>query len=147
MIIAFLIVDGVAILIGGWIANIVSYNLLKIISGILFILLGLLMVRESFKKENQGKKEKRFISNNPFLLGFILIFFTEWGDKTQIASAVFATQYNPFLVLIGTMIALSLLSILAIYLGKVISKKINRILMTRIAGIIFIIIGVMIFFL
>jgi putative Ca2+/H+ antiporter (TMEM165/GDT1 family) len=44
VIIAFLIVDGVAILIGGWVANIVSYNLLKIISGILFILLGLLMI-------------------------------------------------------------------------------------------------------
>ncbi len=106
------------------------------------------MVREAIRsKDGKMKRERRQYLNTPFLSGFLLVFLTEWGDKTQLAAAVFATQYNPLLVLTGTMIALLLLSLLAIFLGRLIANKIDRALMTKVAGIIFIIIGISIFFL
>ena len=46
------------------------------------------------------------------------------------------------MVLMGVMIALTLLSIMAIYLGKFISSKIEEKTITRIAGHLFIIIGI-----
>jgi putative Ca2+/H+ antiporter (TMEM165/GDT1 family) len=46
------------------------------------------------------------------------------------------------MVLIGTLASLTLVSIAAISLGKFISNKINKKIMTRIAGITFIIIGI-----
>ena len=145
---AFLIVDGIAVLIGGIISNIISTNWLKAISGSLFILFGVLMIRETVRsKDGETKREKSHYLNTPFLSGFLLVFLTEWGDKTQLAAAVFATQYNPILVFIGTMTALVLLSLLAIFLGRLLANKIDRTLMTKIAGIIFIIIGISIFFL
>jgi len=67
---------------------------------------------------------------------------TEWGDKTQIAAAIFATQYNAIFVFIGTMTALLMLSIIAIFFGKIISKRIDKKFVNKIAGIIFIIIGI-----
>lgn len=145
---AFLIVDGIAVLVGGFITTIISTNLLKAVSGSLFIFFGVLMVREAIRsKDGKMKRERSQYLNTPFLSGFLLVFLTEWGDKTQLAAAVFATRYNPILVFIGTMIALLLLSLLAIFLGRLIANKIDRTLMTKIAGIIFIIIGVSIFFL
>ena len=67
---------------------------------------------------------------------------TEWGDKTQISAAIFAINYNPYLVLLGTIIALTTLSILAIYLGRLISERINERIITKISGITFIILGI-----
>jgi putative Ca2+/H+ antiporter (TMEM165/GDT1 family) len=72
----------------------------------------------------------------------LLIFVSEWGDKTQIASALFASRYNALMVITGTMTALTLLSIMAIYLGKLISNKVDKKSMTIIAGIIFTVMGI-----
>ncbi len=137
IVLAFLIVDGVAILLGSWITNLVPAHILKLISAAFFIGFGLLIL---FKNEEEEEGDAAF--KNPFISGFTVIFLSEWGDKTQIASALFAIEYNPWMVLIGVMTALTLLSIMAIYLSRFICCRIDRRLITRIAGIVFIIIGI-----
>ena len=134
---AFLIADGAAILLGSWIMNIIPITWLKVASGTIFTVFGLLILREK-----EATKQSRLQFKNSFLSGFILIFISEWGDKTQIASGLFATQYNSLMVLTGVMTALTLLSIIAIYLGKIISNKIDKKLITKIAGTAFILIGI-----
>jgi len=138
VILAFLIVDGVAILLGSWITNMVPINWLKTLSGIIFIIFGVLILRK-----NAAKSQSELYFKNSFLTGFMLIFISEWGDKTQIASGLFATQYNFWMVLTGVMIALTLLSIMAIYLGKFISSKVDKKVITRIAGTAFILMGIL----
>ncbi|KAF5432727.1 putative Ca2+/H+ antiporter [Candidatus Methanophagaceae archaeon] len=49
------------------------------------------------------------------------------------------------MVLIGVLIALSLLSIFAIYLGKFISEKADRETLTKLTGFLFILLGVLFF--
>lgn len=138
---ALLIVDGIAVLVGSWIINIVPIRLLRIFSGIIFIIFGVLLLRD---KEVKGKS--KLYSRNSFLSGFVLIFITEWGDKTQIASGIFATKYNALMVLIGAMTALTLLSIMAIYLGRFISSRVDKKVLTKIAGTVFILMGISFFF-
>jgi putative Ca2+/H+ antiporter (TMEM165/GDT1 family) len=64
------------------------------------------------------------------------------GDKTQLASALFATQYEPVLVFIGVVAALFILSTGAIFLGKLIMERINKRTISLVAGALFILIGV-----
>ena len=135
-ILAFAIVDGVAIIAGTWITTIIPIYYLKIISAIVFIIIGILMLIS----KDDGEKE--ITQKNPFIAAFLIIMLTEWGDKTQIAAAIFATQYNAIFVFIGTMTALLILSIIAIFFGKIISKRIDKKFVNKIAGIIFIIIGI-----
>ncbi len=137
IVLAFLIADGAAILLGSWIMNIVPITWLKVASGTIFTIFGLLILRQK-----EATNQSRLQFKNSFLSGFILIFTSEWGDKTQIASGLFATQYNSLMVLTGVMTALTLLSIIAIYLGKIISNKIDKKLITKIAGTAFILIGI-----
>ncbi|HJH25566.1 MAG TPA: UPF0016 domain-containing protein [Methanophagales archaeon] len=141
VILAFLIVDGIAILAGEWITHVAPKSLIKILSGVVFIIFGLLMLRN---KREEIKSNYYF--ENPFYSGFILIFVSEWGDKTQIAAGLFATKYSGLMVLTGVIIALSLLSIIAIYSGKFISDKVDRETLAKIAGISFILMGVAFFF-
>jgi Ca2+/H+ antiporter, TMEM165/GDT1 family len=137
VVLAFLIVDGVAILLGSWITNLLPAHILKLISAAVFIGFGLIIL---FKGKEEEEGEASF--KNPFISGFTMIFLSEWGDKTQIASALFAVKYAPWMVLIGVMAALTLLSIMTIYLGRFISGRIDHRLITRIAGVVFIIIGI-----
>ncbi len=109
------------------------------LSGVIFIFFGLVTL--IFRNKGEVTKSK-YHFENPFYSGFILIFVSEWGDKTQIATGLFATQYNGLMVLTGVIIALSLLSVIAIYSGKFISDKVNRETITTIAGISFILMGV-----
>lgn len=141
VILAFLIVDGIAIAAGSWITSIIPIRIVKIISGAMFIVFGLVML---IRKEKDDEHKKFY--DNAFISGFVLILFAEWGDKTQIASALFATKYNMVMVLCGTMIALTLVSIMAVYFGKFIAERINKKLLTRVAAVVFIIMGVVFFF-
>jgi putative Ca2+/H+ antiporter (TMEM165/GDT1 family) len=136
---AFLLVDGFAILVGSWITDILPINVIKTASGVLFILFGALILRDFGKDEGE---EDRMSSTNPFFSGFLLVFLAEWGDKTQIASALFATHYNSWMVLLGTMAALCLLSAMAIYLGKVVLERIDKKMISKVAGSLFILIGI-----
>ncbi len=134
---AFFIVDGIAIALGGFITSIVDVSIVKPISGIVFIIFGVYMLLNK-KEEVEEKNYEKHI----FVSAFLMIFLTEWGDKTQVAAALFATQYNVWLVLFGTMVALSLLSLLAIFFGKILHKKLNPRRLKKVAGVVFIILGI-----
>ncbi len=137
IILAFAIVDGIAILAGSLIANLIPNNIMKIIAGGIFIIFGIITL---IKREEEIKLNKKEV--NPFITGFLLIFIGEWGDKTQIASATFATQYNPWLVFLGVIFAMALMSILSIFLGNVLMKKVKPKTMSIISGSLFLVIGV-----
>jgi putative Ca2+/H+ antiporter (TMEM165/GDT1 family) len=134
---AFLLADGFAILVGSYVDTVVPVKTVKALSGLVFILFGVLILRGEAEEEGPESLTAR----SAFISGFSMIFLSEWGDKTQIASALFATEYDPHLVLAGVMIALFILTVMAIFLGKYLSRRVDRKLMSRVAGGIFLLIG------
>ncbi|MDD1732702.1 MAG: TMEM165/GDT1 family protein [Methanothrix sp.] len=135
---AFLLADGLAILVGSYIDAVVPVTTVKALSGLVFILFGILILKEKGEEE---ESEQSLSARGAFLSGFSMIFLSEWGDKTQIASALFATEYDPLMVFAGVMIALFILTLMAIFLGRYLSRRIDRKIMSRVAGGIFLLIG------
>jgi len=136
VILAFVIADGLAIILGNFITTYIPINYIKVVSGAIFIFFGITILVS--KKQEEAKCELK----RPFASGFLLILVSEMGDKTQIAAGLFATKFNPTMVFIGVISALTVLSIMAIYLGKIIALKLNRKALSNIAGMVFILIGV-----
>jgi putative Ca2+/H+ antiporter (TMEM165/GDT1 family) len=134
---AFLIADGFAILVGSWVSQVIPLHLVKIVSGLVFILFGILIL----KGQGENGDGEGLSARGAFISGFSMIFLSEWGDKTQIASALFATEYDPHLVFIGVMVALFILTVMAIFLGKYLSSRIDRKVITKAAGAVFLLIG------
>jgi len=134
---AFLLADGFAILVGSWVNEVIPVHLVKVVSGLVFILFGILILKSESEDEVAGSLSAK----GAFFSGFSMIFLSEWGDKTQIASALFATEYDPHMVFLGVMIALFALTVMAIFLGRYLSHRIDRKAITRAAGIIFLLIG------
>jgi putative Ca2+/H+ antiporter (TMEM165/GDT1 family) len=136
IILAFVIADGSAIILGNFITTHISVYYIKTASGTIFILFGILTLT-SKKHEDAACDLKK-----PFASGFLLIFISEMGDKTQIAAGLFATKFKPVMVFTGVISALTILSVTAIYLGKFIALKLNRKIVSNAAGIVFILVGV-----
>lgn len=135
---AFLLADGIAILLGSWVTSVIPVDLVKIVSGLVFILFGLLILKGD---RDDDAEESNLSAKRAFASGFTMIFLSEWGDKTQIASALFAMEYDPIMVFIGVMIALLILSVMAIFLGKFLSSRIDRRAITKVGGVLFLLIG------
>ncbi len=131
----FLLVDGIAIIFGGIITEYIPLFYLKMLAGIIFIVFGILTLR------SEDGNPLPLKNNGTFTSAFALIFVAELGDKTQIASAVFATQYNPLFVFVGVMLALALLTGSAIIVGKKLKEKVNPKHIGIASGIVFILIG------
>lgn len=133
---AFGILSLIAVLVGGTVAEFIPPSIVKIGAGILFLFFGIqTLLQKSADHINTKKKSLTFWG------GFLLIFLSELGDKTQLATITFATQFPPFIVFLASFAALLLLAILAIWLGKMISRFENKAIISKIAGIIFIILG------
>lgn len=136
VVLAFVVTDGLAVLVGNFITNFIPENYIKIAGGIIFIIFGVITLL------NKEKEDAKCELKNPFLTGFGVIFVSEFGDKTQIAAGLFATKYNPVMVFAGVIFVLTVLSLMAIFVGKFLTEHINRRVISYIAGAIFIVIGI-----
>jgi Ca2+/H+ antiporter, TMEM165/GDT1 family len=138
---AFLLIDGSAVLIGTYATTILPQILTKSIAAGLFIIFGILSLRQAKKDQIESISPK-----NIFLTGFTMVTLAEFGDKTQIATALFATKFHPLLVLTGVLTALGLLTILTILVGQAIVKKVSKPTLNKVAGVLFILLGILFLF-
>ncbi len=81
-----------------------------------------------------------------FLIVFGSVFLAELGDKTQIATFLFASEkgMNKFLVFLAAASALVLTSALAVILGDFLSKYVSPNVIKTASGIVFIVLGVLV---
>ncbi len=81
------------------------------------------------------------------LAAFALIFLAELGDKTQLAAITMsADTQKPWLVFVGAATAMVIITFAGCFLGAGIAKVVPREIITRVAGVLFVIFGVLIFF-
>lgn len=138
VVLGFVLVDGIAVIFGSLAGTLIPFSYVKIAAGLLFVFFGVLTLRQK-----EDEKEKHISHTSPFVAGFIMIAITEWGDKTQVAAAIFSARFDPFPVFISVIAAETLLAIIAIYIGHILAKKIDKHMLSKIAGGVFIVLGVL----
>ncbi|MBP9695301.1 MAG: TMEM165/GDT1 family protein [Candidatus Magasanikbacteria bacterium] len=81
---------------------------------------------------------------NIFITAFITIFLAELGDKTQIATLLFAADKNnsKWVVFAGAALALVLTSAIGVLLGGALSQVVSEKVLKMIGGVGFILVGV-----
>jgi putative Ca2+/H+ antiporter (TMEM165/GDT1 family) len=77
-----------------------------------------------------------------FFESFILVFVAEMGDKTQLMLMTLAAKYSVIQVLSGILAGVLLNHGLAVYVGSFISDMTNEYLLQLLAGLIFIVFGI-----
>jgi len=80
---------------------------------------------------------------NEFIKAFVLIFFAEMGDKSQLIAMTFATQYKLKTVLIGIFIGTAINHMIAVSLGVFLSQLIPISIVQVCASLFFLIFGLL----
>ena len=143
---------GLAILFGSYIGAINNENvklILDFATNIIFIIFGLIFLFNKEKEESDENKTGLLSKLTNIKLNYILIIAIsiavgELGDKTFLAAIGLGIQYANYKIslVIGAIMGMVISDLLAIILGKIISKKIPEELMKKISGILFIIFGI-----
>ena len=78
-----------------------------------------------------------------FLTVFTTVFLAELGDKTQFATFLYAAdaEHSKLVVFLGAASALVVTSAIGVVLGSVVAQYVNPRLLSRLAGISFVALG------
>jgi putative Ca2+/H+ antiporter (TMEM165/GDT1 family) len=165
----FAVIVTIGILFGSLITEFVPLAIISLISGLLFIAIGLFSLRNiktlylnerklkpnniNIKQKNDGIEETEtretarfeWLKKNPYLAGFGFIFLMELGDKTQLLTITLASFYAlPFEVWLGAFLALTSVAWIGIFAGAAIAKKVPKFYLKVVAVSIFIIVGILV---
>jgi putative Ca2+/H+ antiporter (TMEM165/GDT1 family) len=136
-VLAFALVDGVSALIGGTIAAFIPSQWIGIGAGCAFLIFG---VYSLFSKSEEVEVDNR---SSTIVRSFSLIALMELGDKTQLSVIALAAEYNaPYMVFVGVMLALALLTVIGIAVGAVISRYVPMKYVKIGSSVVFIVFGV-----
>jgi len=81
----------------------------------------------------------------PLLSTFFLVLITELGDKTMFAVILLSCKYSRLSVLIGSLLALTLISLIGVLVGEAFFELIPQTVLQVAAGLSFILLGIISF--
>ncbi len=140
VILAFALVTGLGVLVGNVLFIFIPQNVIKILAGLLFLAFGILTLlsKESCETDDAAPL------GNPLLSTFSMIALAEMGDKTQLSAITLVAKYDsPYLVFTGALLALGLISLLGIFLGKKLCEIVPLAKIKLGAGLLFILFGIL----
>ena len=139
MIVGFAVVAGVGVAIGQVLLAVISLSTLTLVSGAIFIIVGLFM----FKVDLENNV-KRTYSGNPFQVVSLMIVLTELGDKTQIVTIALAARFaEPLAVFLGALSAFAVVDGLSIVLAGNIGRRLPTSKVKKVSAIAFIVLGIL----
>jgi len=140
VVLAFVLVTGLGVLVGEGLLKIIPEDIIKIIAGIMFVVFGIWMLLS--KKDCEEDENPRIL--NPFISTFSMIALAEMGDKTQLTAITLSAKYDsPYVVFLGAVLALVLISLLGIVAGKKLCEIMPLSKIKLGAAVMFIVFGIM----
>lgn len=142
---------GIAILFGSTLGSINDSNfehIIQLITFLSFILIGMYILFFQKKKDEDNKNSLKFISNLKINYVFIIalsIAVGELGDKTFLASIGLGINYPDFKIslILGAILGMIISDCIAIFLGKLLSKRLNTDTINKLSGVLFLLFGIL----
>ena len=115
-VLSFALIDGLSVLVGRGIAEVVPLFWIQIIGGVMFIAFGLYIL---LHKERENESFKLTEKSSGFISTLILISLAELGDKTQLAVIALAAEYaEVIMVFLGVISGFLAITIIGVLIGK-----------------------------
>jgi Ca2+/H+ antiporter, TMEM165/GDT1 family len=136
---AFAFLNALAVLFGAAIAAWLPEWLVALAVALLFGGFGINALRYTDDDEEDDIEEKP--GHGIFATTFLLIFLAEFGDKTQLAVAGMGSTSDAYAVWAGSTAALTLTSLLGVYAGRRLLKRLPLKWIHRVSGVFFLLLA------
>lgn len=134
---AVALLNTIAVLLGSFITSIVPLSIIRLIAAVVFILFGIINLRE----EGDDEEERRF-KFGAILTVALTFFIGELGDKTQLMTITLSAQYGaPYAIFLGSTVGMLIADSLGIVIGSTVFKKIPQKVVKAVSSAIFIFFG------
>jgi putative Ca2+/H+ antiporter (TMEM165/GDT1 family) len=141
MIAGYAVVAGVGVLVGQALLMVIPLSTLTLISGVIFVAVGLLMLKVDVKTDAPSTR-----SGNPFRAASLMIVLTELGDKTQIITIALAARFaQPIAVFSGVLLAFAIVDGVSIMLAGSLGKRLPTSKVKKVSAVMFIVLGILTF--
>lgn len=141
MIAGYTVVAGVGVLVGQALLAILPLSTLTLISGLIFVAVGLLMLKVDVEARAAATR-----SRSPFYAASLMIVLTELGDKTQIVTIALAARFaQPIAVFSGVLLAFAIIDGVSIILAGHLGKRLPTSKVKKASAIVFIVLGILTF--
>ncbi len=138
---AFLILNLLAVLVGGALYHYIPERLTLLVAGGLFLFFAYRSWREAAESDEE-EEVGRTGGHGALISSFLLIFVAELGDKTQLVLiALVAGTGEAWSVFVGGTLALWAVSLIAIFLGGTILRRVPKLWVHRVAAGLFFLFG------
>ena len=132
---AFLVQVGIAVAAGG-LRSLAPERLVAAVSGVLFAVGAAVLLFRAPDASEDVVDVPPPGAGRSIVTSFAVLFVSEWGDLSQLATAAFAARFaDPASVFAGSFGALATVAALAVVLGRSVLRVVPLALVRRIAGI------------
>jgi Ca2+/H+ antiporter, TMEM165/GDT1 family len=118
--VATLLVHAFSVLLGELAGKVLPHGWVMLLSGLAFIGFAVWTWRGD-QLEDDDQKARRLTS--PFMIVTVTFFLAELGDKTMLSTVTLASQYSPIQVWLGSSLGMVISDALAIWVGKIMGKR------------------------
>lgn len=142
---AFATLNLAAVLAGKLFFTLLPLSAICLISAALFFYFGINSLRCTVESEGESSQQN-LSSGGVFRTTFLMIFMAELGDKSQLMTASQAARYSSTITGLGSVflastLALCLVALIGIFVGKQLGRLIPACWINRLAGLLFILFG------
>lgn len=138
------IIAMIAAFIGAAAVYLIDPLYIKIASCVMFLVYGILSFYEAYSGEHEepvNDKDEPLITERTWMKTFwktaAMVFFAEWGDKSNTSIIALSALSDPILVAIGSILGFACIGLLAVILGKLIGKYISEKTIKIAAGVLY----------
>ncbi|MFH1386237.1 MAG: TMEM165/GDT1 family protein [bacterium] len=133
------LLNGLAVIFGGIVYQLVPHYFLQLIAGLMFIGFGVWTI---FSEQKENIKPGANKDRSSFLFIVSAFFLAELGDKTQLAVMALAAKYGtPFQVWLGATLGMGGINIVAILASILLKRHIPEEKLRWVGAVIFILFG------
>ncbi len=134
-VLAFALLNAVGVLVGAAVGAYVPTSVVDLVVIALFAGFGLKALWSAGEEDDEDVDATD--NRRPFALAFTMTFFSELGDKTQIAVAGLAATQGALGTWLGATLALTATSVLGVVAGRALLAKVPEVWVKRVSGLVF----------
>lgn len=138
---SFVVLNGLAVTLGASLKELIAPEWISTVVALLFLGFGMHSLMTANNADSDETSTDNISTQRLFFTTFMLITVAEFGDKTQLAVLALGSSDIPLSIFIGATFALTTTTLLGVWAGQHLLRKLPMPLIGKISGSFFIILG------